>query len=352
MKNQQVVRPAAAHYGPAEAHYCAAAAHYCAAAAQYTPVFLNRSATLEKACDLMADAARQEIRLLAFPEAFLSGYPDWVWTVPAGEGILYDLYARLIDNAIDVPGPETERLCRVAKQTGVFTIMGVNERNRQGSGGSLYNTLLYIDGDGNLLGKHRKLVPTGAERMVWTPGDGSTLEVFDTALGKIGGLICWENYMPLARYVFYAWGVQVYIAATWDQGEVWLASMQHIAKEGGMYVISVCMPLRKSDIPDDLALQKHYPAEGGPWINRGNSVIIDTSGKILAGPLPEAEGFVCAELSPARTHSAKFLLDVAGHYARPDTFKLAVDLRAHPLIESLEDEEEERLKPVSDAGQS
>ncbi len=137
-----------------------------AAAAQFSPVFLDRAATLEKACDLMAEAARQEIKLLAFPEAFLPGYPDWVWTVPAGEGMLYDLYGRLLENAIDVPGPETERLCRVAKQTGMFTVIGVNERNREASGGSLYNTILYIDEKGNLLGKHRKLVPTGAERIV------------------------------------------------------------------------------------------------------------------------------------------------------------------------------------------
>lgn len=146
--------------------------------------------------------------------------------------------------------------------------------------------------------------------------------------------------MPLARYALYTWGVQIHIAATWDQGEVWLSSMQHIAKEGGMYVISVCMPLQKSDIPDDLAFKQRYPVENGPWINSGNSAIIDTSGKILAGPLHEAEGFVCAELSPARTHSAKFILDVAGHYARPDIFKLTVDQRKHPLVESLENGKE------------
>ncbi len=310
-----------------------------AAAAQFSPVFLDRAATLEKACDLMAEAARQEIKLLAFPEAFLPGYPDWVWTVPAGEGMLYDLYGRLLENAIDVPGPETERLCRVAKQTGMFTVIGVNERNREASGGSLYNTILYIDEKGNLLGKHRKLVPTGAERIVWAPGDGSTLAVFDTALGKVGGLTCWENYMPLARYALYAWGVQIYIAATWDRDAVWLSSMRHIAKEGGVYVISVCMPLRKEDIPDELGYKQRYSAESGPWINGGNSAIIDTTGNLLAGPLSEAEGFVCAELCPARTRSAKFLLDVAGHYSRPDIFRLIVDRSTHPLVEALESRE-------------
>src|SRR5512133_3559486 len=186
-----------------------------AAAAQFAPVFLNRQATLEKACDLMAEAARQEIKLLVFPEAFLPGYPDWVWNVPAGDGsMLYDLYAKLVENAIDVPGPETEQLCRAAKQSGVFTIIGVNERNQEASGGSLYNTMLYISGDGVLLGKHRKMVPTGGERLVWASGDGSTLEAYDTSLGKLGGLVCWENYMPLARYTLYAWGVQIYLAPT------------------------------------------------------------------------------------------------------------------------------------------
>ncbi len=306
-----------------------------AAAAQFAPVFLNRQATLEKACDLIAEAARQEIKLLVFPEAFLPGYPDWIWNVPAGDGmLLYDLYGRLLANAIDVPGPETERLCRAAKQSGVFTVIGVSERNREASGASLYNTMLYIDEDGNLLGKHRKLVPTGSERMIWAPGDGSTLAVFDTTLGKVGGLICWENYMPLARYALYAWGVQIYIAATWDCSEVWLSGMRHIAKEGGVYVISACMPLRKSDIPDELAYKQRYPEESGPWINRGNSAIVDTAGNFLSGPLPEAEGFVCAEINPAWALSAKFLLDVAGHYARPDVFKLTVDRQTHPMIET------------------
>ncbi len=311
---------------------------YLAAAAQFTPVFLDRQATVDKACDLMSEAARQGIKLLAFPESFLPGYPDWVWTVPAGDGrVLYSLYAALVENAINVPGPETEQLCRVAKQTGVFTVIGVNERNQKASGGSLYNTLLYIDGEGNLLGKHRKLVPTGGERLVWAQGDGSTLAVYDTALGKVGGLICWENYMPLARSALYAWGVQVYIAATWDQGEVWLSSMRHIAKEGGMYVISVCMPLRKSDIPDDLDFKQTYPPESGLWINPGDSAIIDTTGKVLAGPLHEAEGFVCAELDLNRVRGAKFLLDVAGHYSRPDVFHLTVSQKAQPMVERVDE---------------
>lgn len=145
--------------------------------------------------------------------------------------------------------------------------------------------------------------------------------------------------MPLARYALYAWGVQIYIAATWDQSEVWLSSMRHIAKEGGVYLISVCMPLRQEDIPDTLSYKQRDAEEREPWINAGNSAIIDTTGNLLAGPLHQAEGFVCAEITPARTQSAKFLLDVAGHYARPDVFKLTVNQRAYPLIQTLESEE-------------
>src|SRR5512138_539435 len=281
-----------------------------AAAAQFTPIFLNRSATLEKACDLMADAARQEIKLLAFPEAFLPGYPDWVWAVPPGEGMLYELYGRLLENAIDVPGPETERLCRAAKQTGVFTVIGVNERNREASGGSLYNTLLYIDQQGNLLGKHRKLVPTGGERLVWAPGDGSTLGVYDTPLGKIGGLICWENYMPLARYSMYAWGTQIYIAPTWDQGEPWLSTLRHIAKEGRVYVVGCCIALRRDDIPDRLEYKKKFYSGSREWINMGDSAIVNPEGEFIAGPARMKEEILVAEVDPLLMAGPKWMLDV------------------------------------------
>jgi nitrilase len=176
------------------------------AAVQAAPMFLNREATVEKACRLIVEAASQGARLIVFPESFIPTYPDWVWAVPPGrERILNQLYADFLANAVDVPGGATERLAQAARKAGAYLVMGVTERDIEASGASLYNTLLYFSPEGNLMGKHRKLVPTGGERLVWAQGDGSTLEVYDTPLGKIGGLICWENYMPLARYTMYAW---------------------------------------------------------------------------------------------------------------------------------------------------
>jgi nitrilase len=209
------------------------------AVVQAAPVFLNKAATVEKACAYIQQAAAAGASLVAFPESFIPAYPDWVWAVPPGEdGLLGELYAEFFEQSLEVPGPETLRLCQAAREAGVYVVLGFSERSPQISPASLYNSLLYIDPHGSILGVHRKLVPTGGERLVWAQGDGSTLQVYDTPLGKLGGLICWENYMPLARYALYAWGVQIYVAATWDRGEPWLATLRHIAREGRMYVLS------------------------------------------------------------------------------------------------------------------
>lgn len=303
------------------------------AAAQVSPVFLDRRATTERACEWIAEAGRHQVDLLAFPESFIPTYPDWVWAVPAGDDQLHhDLYAEFLANAVDVPGPETDELCQAAKQAGVFTVVGINERNCEASGGSLYNSLLFINDQGKLLGKHRKLVPTAGERLVWAQGDGSTLAAYDTSIGRVSGLICWENYMPLARYALYAWGVQIYVAATWDRGDVWQASMRHIAKEGGMVVIGAGMPLRRSDIPDRYRFKQYYPQDGNEWINPGDSVVIAPGGDVIAGPLHEAEGLVTAEVAVDRLQGSKWMLDVAGHYARPDVFELTVNRSMHPMV--------------------
>jgi nitrilase len=203
--------------------------------------------------------------------------------------------------------------------------MGVSERNAEASGSSMYNSLIYIDDQGNLMGKHRKLVPTGGERLVWAQGDGSTLNAYDTSLGKLGGLICWENYMPLARYAMYAWGVQIYVAATWARGEQWLATIRHIAKEGGAYVISSCIALRKDDIPDSYAFKEKFYTGVGEWINTGDSAIIDPSGNVLAGPAKKCEEILYAEVEPRRMTGPRWILDVAGHYSRPDVFNFSVN---------------------------
>ncbi|MEW5988113.1 MAG: carbon-nitrogen hydrolase family protein [Chloroflexota bacterium] len=303
------------------------------AAVQAAPVFLNREATVEKACQLIAEAGRQGAKLVAFPESYIPTYPDWVWAIPAGEqGLLNDLYAQFLTNAVEIPSPTTDRLGRAAAEAGVYLVMGLSERNTEASGGSLYNTLLYIDPDGRILGKHRKLVPTGGERLVWAQGDGSTLAVYDSPWGKLGGLICWENYMPLARYALYAWGVRLYVAATWDRGDNWLATLRHIACEGRVVVIGCGMALRKSDIPDHSAFKQRFYQNVGEWINVGDSTIVGPDGACLAGPLREVEGILYADVDPGNLAGSTWMLDVAGHYARPDVFELIVRRDSRPVI--------------------
>ncbi len=300
------------------------AAKLVVAAAQATPVFLDRKRTLEKACDLIADAARRGARLVVFPEAFVPAYPDWVWVVPPGDKPTLDvLYAELLANAVSVPDAATAALCRVAKKARIHVAIGISERNAAASGASLYNSLLMIGDDGTVLGVHRKLVPTGGERLVWAPGDGASLRTFDTTLGTVGGLICWENYMPLARFALYSAGVRIYLAPTWDYGDVWQATVRHIAKEGATFVISCCMPLRVADIPKRYGFRSHY-ASGKDWINPGQSCIVGPRGQLLAGPVEKKEALLLAELDESLVAGAKWMLDVAGHYARPDVFDFAV----------------------------
>jgi nitrilase len=304
------------------------------AAVQAAPVFLDGPATVDKACGLIATAGREGARLVVFPEAFIPTYPDWVWAVPAGEqSLLNDLYADLHANAVTIPDDSTEKLCRAARAAGVYVVMGLSERNAEASNASLYNTLLYIDPQGQIMGRHRKLVPTGGERLVWAQGDGSTLDVYDTPLGRLGGLICWENYMPLARYTLYAWGIQIYVAATWDQGEPWLSTLRHIAKEGRVYVLGTGMVMRKADIPDSFGFKRFYTG-AGDWINAGDSAIVNPHGQFVAGPVKEKEAILYAEVDPRQMRGPKWMLDVAGHYARPDVFELRVNRASHPILEA------------------
>jgi nitrilase len=308
---------------------------FTVAAVQATPVFLNRDATVEKACHLIAEAGRNGARLVAFTESFIPAYPDWVWAIPAGEAsLLGELYAELVANALTIPGPATDRLAQAAQEAGVYVVVGVNERNDEASSASLYNTLLYFDDNGRILGKHRKLVPTGGERLVWAQGDGSTMAVYDTPFGRLSGLICWENYMPLARYTLYAWGVQLYIAATWDRGDSWLATLRHIAREGRVYVLGCGMALRLADIPDHYTFKQRYYQGAGEWINGGDSAIVNPAGEIIAGPLHQEEGILYAQVDPTLLHGSRWMLDVAGHYARPDVFHLTIDQSNKPIIAS------------------
>ncbi len=294
------------------------------AAAQVTPIFLDKTNTIKKACEVIIEAGKHGAKLIVFPEAFVSGYPDWVWLIPNNKGaILNKLYVELIDNSISVPDELTAQLCNAAKKAKVFVSIGINERNSEASNSTLYNSILSINSDGEIVGTHRKLMPTGGERLVYSQGDGSTLNVYKTEYGKVGGLICWENYMPLARQAVYNKGTQILITPTWDKSDNWLTSLKHIAREGGVFLINCCTPLRLADIPDKYEFKELYP-EGRDWINTGNSCILNPKGEIIAGPVKEKEEIIYADIDLSQITEAKRLFDVAGHYSRLDVFEFKV----------------------------
>lgn len=274
---------------------------------------------------------------MVFPEAFLGGYP---WGLrfgtavggrsPAGRRT----WERYWKSSVDVPGPVTERLGEAAREHGLFLAMGVVERDRDFSGGTLFCSLLYFGPDGQLLGKHRKLKPTAAERLIWGEGDGSTLTVLDTAIGRVGGLICWENYMPLARMTMYGKGVQIYLAPTADARSRWQATLQHIALEGRCYVLGCNQYVTRDLYPDDLEIRDEL-ADWPEVLCRGGSAVYSPMGECAAGPLFDEEGILTADLDLGEVTRSKFDFDVVGHYARPDVFRLAVSEKAAPPVEFL-----------------
>ena len=223
--------------------------------------------------------------------------------------------------------------------TGMKTI----ERNVEASNSTLYNTLLYLGSDGSILGKHRKLIPTAGERLVWGQGAEADLEVFQLPFGRLSGLICWENYMPLARYALSAAGQQVHVAPTWDRGEPWISTMRHIGKESRCFVLGACQAFHKDDIPDSLDFKSAYLGDAEGWINPGLSLIVDPDGRVVAGPLEGEEGILYAEVESHQLVGPRWQLDVAGHYARPDIFELRVHRRARPFLvnEKREDDAED-----------
>ena len=284
----------------------------------------DREATLEKVRTLAAQAAAQGAKLAVFPEAFVSGYPkglDFGARVGGRTAEGRRMFRRYFESAVDVPGPAVDALGSIARENAMFLAIGVIERE----GGTLYCTVLFFDPRGALLGKHRKLMPTAMERLVWGMGDGSTMPVFDTEIGKIGAVICWENYMPLLRTAMYAKGIELYCAPTVDDRETWARSMQHIAFEGRCFVLSAVQYLRRGDCPAD------YPAIQGAdpstVLIRGGSVIVNPQGAILAGPNYEGEAVLTAEIHREEIVEGKYDLDVVGHYARPDVFRLTVNER-------------------------
>ena len=305
-----------------------------AAVVQAAPVLFDREATVEKTCQLVAEAAAQGAKLVLLPEAFIPCYPRGLsFGAVVGsrtpEGRL--TWERYWANSVDVPGPDTAALGEAAREAGVYLAIGVIERDTEFSGGTLYCTLLYFGPDGSLLGKHRKLKPTAGERLIWGEGDGSTLVTFDTELGKLGGLICWENYMPLARTAMYGKGVEVYLAPTADQRDTWQATLRHIACEGRCFVLGCNQFVTKSMYPSDLPGIEDLESQPDV-VCRGGSAIISPLGEYLAGPLFDEEGILIAELDLADVAQSKYDFDAVGHYARPDVFQLLVNEEPMPPV--------------------
>lgn len=297
------------------------------AVVQAAPVLFEREATVEKACRLIREAAAQNAQLVLFPEAFIPAYPrglsfGMVVGSRSPEGRrTWQLYW---ENAVEIPSGATETLGSVVRETGVHLAMGVIERDGRFGGGTLYCTLLYFGPDGEVAGKHRKLKPTGAERLIWGEGDGSTLTVLETELGKIGGLICWENYMPLARMALYGKGVEIYLAPTADARETWQATLRHIACEGRCFVLGCNQFVTKDSYPAELKGTAEL-SDQPEVLCRGGSAIVSPLGEVIAGPLYDGEGILFADLDLGETVRGKLDFDVVGHYARPDVFQLIVN---------------------------
>jgi nitrilase len=297
------------------------------ACVQAEPVVLRREATIDRLAERTAEAAREGAALVVFPETFVPAYPSsrWAralagWADPRAKAA----FAALARESVEIPGTAADRLGEIAREHGVWLVTGVNELD-PARPGTLYNSLLYHAPDGSLALHHRKLVPTNHERLVWGPGDGRGLRAIETPLGRIGGLICWENYMPLARFSLYDSGVEIYIASTADDSDAWQATLVHIARESRAFVVAPSHFQRAAAYPDDFPLRAEL--DGADVLGRGGSAILGPDGAYLAGPLYDREGILYAELEPARLHEERQRFDPAGHYHRPDVFRLKVRSR-------------------------
>jgi nitrilase len=305
------------------------------AVVQAAPVAFDRERTLDKLAALAADASKQGAQLVLFPQAFVSAYPrglDFGAVVGGRTDAGREDFRRYWESSVDVPGPAVDHLSRTARTNHIYLIVGVIERDA----GTLYCTVLFLAPDGTFLGKHRKVMPTGSERLVWGFGDGSTLPVFDTQFGKLGAVICWENYLPLMRAAMYAKGIEIYCAPTADARDSWIASVRHIAVEGRCFVLSCNQFNRRRDFPADY--RTPFGDDPDTIICHGGSCIVDPFGNFLAGPNTEGEAILVAEIDRAQIVRGKYDLDVVGHYARPDIFQLHVDERPKQPVTTQSDE--------------
>jgi nitrilase len=308
---------------------------------QKSPVFLDKQKTINTAVTMVEEAAAKGAGLVIFTETFIPGYPAWIWRLrPGGDWDLSEeLHLRLLKNSVNVDSDDLIPLYSAAQKHKITIVCGIEELDSQHGQSTLYNTVITIGADGALLNKHRKLMPTNPERMVWGFGDASGLKVVDTPAGRIGTLLCWENYMPLARYALYSQGVEIYIAPTYDSGDGWIGSLQHIAREGRCWVVGCGNLMKGSDIPDDFPEKNSLYPDQNEWINPGDSVVIAPGGEIVAGPMREEDGILLCEINLDEVAKARRALDVTGHYSRPDIFTLQVNMQQQsPVVFTLEDQ--------------
>lgn len=302
---------------------------------QASPIFLDKVKTIELAVAMVEEAANNGAELVVFTEAFIPGYPTWIWRLRPGAdwGLSEELHQRLLTNSVKMDSDDLEPLYEAARKHHVTIVCGIEERDSKLSQSTLYNTALIIGTDGTVLNRHRKLMPTNPERMVWGFGDASGLKVVDTPVGRIGTLLCWENFMPLARYALYAQGVEVYIAPTYDSGDGWIGSLQHIAREGCCWVVGCGNLMKGSDIPDDFPEKTTLYPDSDEWVNPGDSIVIAPGGEIVAGPMREEAGILYCDIDCEKVGISKRAFDVTGHYSRPDIFKLHVNTKSQTPVE-------------------
>jgi nitrilase len=313
------------------------------AAVQAAPAFLDREATVEKAVGLIAEAAAGGAGLVAFPETWIPGYPAWIFGAAGWDDAAQKrVFGRLNANAVEVPSPAVDALCAAANEAGVVVAMGMTERDGKTSRGTLYNSILYVSERGEVLGVHRKLMPTHAERIVWGQGDGSTLHVFDTPVGRVGGLACWEHWMPLTRFAMHAKGEQIHVAAWPEVGDPDLHRFctRHYAFEGRCFALCVMgARLRPEHLPDDFELREAMGATDD-FVDReqtGGTCVFAPDGTIVADSAAGEETIVYADLDLGRIPEEQVALDVVGHYNRPDVFSFAVDERPHEAMATISD---------------
>ena len=305
------------------------------AVVQAPPVLLDRVATISRMLQHVADAAAAGATFVVFPEAYIPGYPTWVWRLRPGSDVVLasEIHARLREQAVDLARGDLNPLADAAAHYGLTIVCGLHEIDSEFSGTTLFNAVVVIGPDGVILNRHRKLLPTNPERMVWGRGDARGLRVVETPAGRIGSLICWENYMPLARYALYAQNLEVLVAPTWDCGEEWVASMRHIAREGGCWVIATGTAIQASDVPKDFPGRDRLFSDNDEWLCNGGALIVRPFGKIESGPLNRDKSVLFCDIDPSAAPRSRRSLDVTGHYARPDIFQLQVNRTPLPPVE-------------------